>query len=153
MGNDLIGYVIAFVAGAIVPVILNWLERRDSYKFIAVEKRLEAHQKAYYQCMQFFKAMDIKDENEIKKIFKNGQEFFASYSLYLNDNIRKKYIEALGFVNAYCPKHSYLNKFLPEERKQALLNYHAQSKKVFELAEIIQKEVKLIPLNFKFGNP
>ena len=160
MESNFIGYVVAFIVGAAVPIFINWLERKekrklfelerkDKYKLIAVEKRLEAHQKAFYYASLFLKAMDIKNSEEVKKIFKEAQKFYSNYSLYLNDNIRSKYLEALGFINAYCPRFEYLNKFPQNERQKALTKYFKEAEKIFELINIIFQEINLEPIALK----
>jgi len=162
MEDNMWGYIIAFLVGAAVPIFINWLERKDKrkqfnlerkdkYKLVAIEKRLEAHQKAYFQCMDFLKAIDYHDESDVRRVFVNGQNFYANYSLYLGEKVREKYLEALGFINAYCPRWNYINEFERIERKEALKKYHKESEKVFELARIIQTEVQLEPIDMIAG--
>ena len=142
---------------AIIGLIFGWLitylkfkvERKDKFRMAAIEKRLEAHQKAYAFCMLLFDVMFSDSEEEIRAIFRDGQKLMANYSLYLENGTRNKMVEALGFINAYCPKRKYLLEFEPEEKKKAIETFHKESKKVFDLAVIIQKEVELEPISFK----
>ncbi len=158
MESNFIGYIIAFVVGAAVPIFINWLEirekrkqfeleRKDKYKLVAIEKRLEAHQQAYNQTMQFMKAMDYRDKKKVQDVFKNGQDFFSKNSLYLGEKVREKFSESLGFLNAYCPRWDYLNEFKMEDRTNELKKYHKESEKIFELARLIQTEVELEPID------
>lgn len=139
---------------AIIGGIIGWfitylkfkLERKDKFRIAAIEKRLEAHQKAYSQCMKFFDILDSHDENEVKHAFKDGQTFMANYSLYLEKGTRKKFIEVLGFLNAYCPREKYLKLLGPNERMSGTKKYIEEEEKVFELANLIQTEVALEPI-------
>jgi len=144
----------------IVGGIIGWfftymkfkLERKDKFRMAAIEKRLEAHQKAYAQCMTFFDIMNSRDEDEVQKVFKAGQDFMANYSLYLEKGTREKFVEALGFINAYCPRWDYLRDFQKEEYKSELKRIHQESEKIFELSRIIQKEVELEPITLEIEN-
>lgn len=65
MNSEILGYILAFLAGSAVPIFISWLERKDKrkqfelerkdkYKLVAIEKRLEAHQKAVSSCGSIF---------------------------------------------------------------------------------------------------
>lgn len=138
----------------ILGIIIGWfitfwkfrLERKDKFRMAAIEKRLEAHQKAYAQCMIFVDVINEHNGEKVKIIFEDARTFYTNYSLYLEKGTRKKFVETLGFINAFCPRWDYLKNFEPNQKKEELERFHRESQKVFDLAKIIQKEVELEPL-------
>lgn len=155
-------YIIAILIGAAIPLIIQKiqsrekrkffeLERKDKFRMAAVEKRLDAHQKAYAFCMHSFEVMFSHNEEEVQRVFQEGQTLMENYSLYLENGTRKKMVEALGFLRAYCPKEKYISEFEPPERKKEIDRFHKESQKVFDLAIIIQKEVELEPISLKYN--
>ena len=153
-------YIIAILIGAAIPLIIQKiqsiekrkffeLERKDKFRMAAVEKRLEAHQKAYAFCLHSLEVMFSNSEEEVQHVFEEGHKLMENHSLYLENGTRKKMVEALGFLRAYCPKAKYISEFDPPERKKEIERFHKESQKVFDLASIIQKEVELEPIALK----
>ena len=142
------------IAGVIVGWLITLLkfriERKDRFRMAAIDKRLEAHQKAYSYCMHALDKMFSNDEEVIKHIYQEGLTIMENHSLYLENGTRKKMVESLGFLRAYCPKDKYVSEFDPSDRKKEIERFHRESKKVFELADIVQKEVELEPISLKF---
>jgi len=138
----------------ILGIIIGWfftfmkfkLERKDKFRMAAIEKRLEAHQKAYAQCTKFIEVIDSRDETEVHKVFKEGQEFMSNYAIYLERETRKKFIEALGVINAYLPKFKYFSEFPYPEREEKFDKFIKEVEKIFDLARVILQEVELEPL-------
>lgn len=138
----------------IIGGILGWTlaflkfkyERKDKFRMAAIEKRLEAHQKAYAQCTKFIEVIDSRDEALVHKVFKEGQEFMSNYAIYLERETRKKFIEALGVVNAYLPKFKYFSEFPYHEREEKYDKFIKEIEKIFNLARVILQEVELEPL-------
>jgi hypothetical protein len=150
-------YIIAVLIGAAIPLIIQKiqssekskffeLERKDKFRMAAVDKRLEAHQKAYAFCLHSLEVMFSSSEEEIQNVFEEGRKLMENHSLYLENGTREKMVEALGFLRAYCPKAKYISEFDPSERKNEIERFHKESQKVFDLATIIQKEVELEPI-------
>lgn len=122
-------------------------DRKDKFRLASIEKRLEAHQKAYSYCTKLLMIMDSDDENEIRAIFNQGRDFLSNYALYLENGTRNKFVEALGVVNAYWPRKIFVKSFEPEKRKEAFEIYIRETKKIFELSQLIQKGISLEPIN------
>jgi hypothetical protein len=123
------------------------LERKDKFRMAAIEKRLEAHQKAYAFCMHSFEVMNSHSEEDVQHVCREGLSLMENHSLYLENETRKKMSEVIGFLRAYCPKEKFISEFDRSERKKALEIFHRESKKVFELSEVIQKDVALEPIS------
>lgn len=140
---------------AIIGLLIGWLityikfkvERKDRFRMAALEKRLDAHQKAYALCSKFWIVVDTNSRDEVRSIIKEGREFMSNYSLYLENGTRKKMIEVIGFFNAYCPREGFLSKFDPSKRSEALNTYVKEEKKLNELSRLIQEEVALEPIS------
>jgi hypothetical protein len=139
---------------AIFGLIIGWLltyikfkiERKDRFIMAAIEKRLDAHQKAYALCSKFWVVVDTNSRDEVTSLIKESREFMSNYSLYLEGGTRKKMIEVIGFFNAYCPREEFLSKFSSSKRSEALNTYLKEEKKLNELSRLIQEEVALEPI-------
>lgn len=150
--------ILALIIGAAIPLIIQSLQSKEKKKFFELEhkeklkltsldKRLEAHQKAYAQCSRFWEVIDSANEEEISNVIKEGKELMINYSLYLENGTRKKMIEVLGFFHAYCPRKKFISEFEPVERKRAIEIFIKESKKLEELSKLIQEEVALEPIS------
>lgn len=122
-------------------------ERKDKFRLAAIDKRLEAHQRAYSYCTKLIMIIDSDDENEIHDIFNQGRDFLSSYALYLGNETRTKFVEVLGVINAYWPREQFINSFYADKRTEGYEIYKRETKKIFELAQLIQQEVSLAPIN------
>ena len=155
-------YLLTFLIGAAIPIIgiliqrrdknkLFEIERKDKFKLAALDKRLEAHQKAYALCSKMLEVMDSQDEAEVKNIISDARTLLANYSLYLGENTRNKMAKAIGFFNAYCPREKFISKFDSHENKiKAMDTFLNESERIFELAKVIQEEVALEPISLKY---
>lgn len=143
--------LLGIFVGSFITVLIQRYDHRVKFRLAALDKRLEAHQKAFEQCSFFVSCLDERDAEKVRKVFKDAQTFYSNYSLYLENGTRKKFVEALGFINAFCPRWDYLKDFKQEERQEELKRFHRESQKVFDLASIIQKEVQLEPIVLSFA--
>jgi len=153
--------LLAILIGAAIPLIIQWiqsrekskffdLERKEKFRIAAIEKRLEAHQKAYAQLSRFWDIIDSNSREEVRDMIKEGKEFMYNYSLYLESGTRKKMDEVLGFLNAYCPREYYISKLEPSERTKALNTYIKEEQRLNELGKLIQEEVALEPITLNY---
>jgi hypothetical protein len=122
-------------------------DRKDKFRLASIDKRLEAHQKAYAYCTKLLINMDSDDENEVRLLFNEGRDFLSNYALYLSSDTRNKFVDALGVVNAYWPRKSFLKDFNNDKRAEAFEIYKRETNKIFVLSETIQKDVSLEPIN------
>lgn len=141
---------------AIVGLLVGWfvtytkfkIERKDKFRMAAIDKRLEAHQRAYAVCLHFWEVVDSDNIEEIKSVTKEAKELMTNYSLYLESDTRKLMVRTIGFFNAYCPREKFINKFEgEEERKKALEIYLKEEKCLDDLSIAIQSEVALEPVS------
>lgn len=101
------------------------LERKDKFRIVAIEKRLEAHQLALFH---WFRMRDvIHEKNEINRntILNEAQMFWNTHSLYLEKQTRERFSEIIFIITFYQDK---------------LLTYRNATSK--EEKESLQKEIK-----------
>lgn len=142
---------------AILGIIIGWLityakfktERKDKFRMAAIEKRLEAHQKAYAVCMRFWDVIDTDSEEEVRSVIKDGKDLMSNYSLYLESGTRKMMVKTIGFFIAYCPREKFVSKFEFSKRKNAYDIFIKESKSLDELSNLIQQEVALEPISIR----
>ncbi len=161
MENNFIGYIIAFVVGAAVPIFINWLERKDKrkqfelerkdkYKLVAVEKRLEAHQKALRIWSELIEVIHNRSGDRKNRIIKDAKDFWFNNSIYLETETRKKFTEVIGIVSGYSDMtEAYRSTNDPKEKARLKKEIEKNWNELFKLSSIIQKEVELEPINMK----
>ena len=88
-----------------------WREKQDKYKDMVFEKRLAAHQDAYYWCVRLFNLMMpnslmIADgrKNLNKETWK-AHEWFTKNALYLDEVSVEKWIDFLEYVKETGQKY------------------------------------------------
>ena len=105
--------ILAPIIGAAIPIIIQYiqtkekqkyfeLERKEKFKLVAIEKRIEAHQQAlkYWELLRSI--IHKTDEDvEKQKIIKEVNKFWLDYSLYLEKETRLKFKEATWIVSFY----------------------------------------------------
>lgn len=100
--------LVGVLVGVGVQELRFWHERKDKYKDMIFEKRLDAHQGAYYRCMKLTEAVradrlmtDEGVEAAIKESW-TGMDWLHKNALYLDENLRFKmnnfilYIASMG---------------------------------------------------------
>ena len=155
-------FILGVLVGAAIPLItfliqrrdrrkLFEIERKDKFKLAALDKRLEAHQKAYALCSKMLVIMDTQDETEVKSIINDGRKLLNEYSLYLGKNTRYKMVESIVFFNPYCPREKFVSKFDSNTEKiKATDIFIIESERIFDFAKVIQEEVELEPISMQY---
>ena len=154
-------FLFSFLAGAAVPIFINWLqrkderkkfelERKDKYKLVAIEKRLEAHQQAYFHWEKLTSVIHEKDDEKRATIFTDAREFWFSNCLYLEKTTRQEFLVGINRVSNYQPLLAIWKSLPASEEKnhqhQILLN---DWESIFKLGDIIQQDVELEPIILK----
>jgi len=159
--NNIIENIIYILIGAVISTFTSWLqrrderkrfelERRDKYKLMAVEKRLEAHQKAFVHSVALIGAIHENDESKRSKVLADAYEFWVNYSLYLEKETRLQFRYCVSLVSMYKMDIQFWREEenLFEKRKkseQIQMNWET----IQNLPNIIQKEVELEPIKIK----
>ncbi len=99
--------LVGVVVGAAITIGYNlyrdWRKGKDKYRVMLYEKRLEAHQKAYSYSAHLLRAFsdrlsDLGLTKELRPLFREAEDFYFSNNLYLDENSRKLFRDALSSV-------------------------------------------------------
>jgi hypothetical protein len=86
-------------------------ERKDKYKDMVFEKRLAAHQDAYYWCMRLFnlmmpnRLMIADGRKNLNKETWEAHEWLTKNALYLDEVSAEKWIDFFEYVQETCQKY------------------------------------------------
>ena len=154
-------YILVFITGAAVPVFINWrkriddkknfeLERKDKYKLVAIEKRLEVHQQAYARWLEMKRAASIMDNVQRLEIINTARAFWTNNNLYLEPKTRKGFAKVIGYVIANYTRFEILkdpknlsNTWEIEKEIEENLKF------IEQFGDIIQQDVQLEPLRLE----
>jgi len=151
--------IIALIIGAAIPIIIQYiqtkekekyfeLERKEKFKLVAIEKRIEAHQQAlkYWELLR--SVIHKPDEDvEKQKIITAANKFWIDFSLYLEKETRLKFKEAIWIVSFYkLWVDNYRDMDNGEKKEEEKKYYMARWSDFHKLFEVIQKEVELEPI-------
>jgi hypothetical protein len=161
MESNFIGYVVAFIVGAAVPIFINSLERKekrklfelerkDKYKLIAVEKRLEAHQKAFKYWSKLIEIIHEADDEKRNKLLSEAREFFFENNLYLEKKTRKEFYLNIGRISNH---KTLLQIWRDSPRGQEKEKAHEELLKnwesIFNFPKVVQSDVEIEPITLK----
>ena len=100
------GYVIAVVLGVAISELIrlfhDWQERHEKYRLMIYEKRLEAHQEAFYWVRELNRLftgsmadMDQDRVDKIKEIINKVDTWWGSHCFYLDDKSSDSVLEVM----------------------------------------------------------
>ena len=111
---DYIAAIIGFAGvalGALILGITNWLARKDKYKDMVFEKRLDAHQGAHYWCMRLMTVMRpdrITRKGGVAAAVEKNQEaleWLNKNALYLDQDSRLKMVSFVKYIGEASLKY------------------------------------------------
>lgn len=159
MENTLLSYVVTLFSGAAIPMINNWLNKiekekyfklevKEKLKLVAVEKRLEAHQKAFSKWYDLLEVIHKPDHDPGKlAIINDATEFWKSNSIYLERNTRNDFREAIFIVSSYSIFLLAARQEQDPVQKKKDIAYYKNEWEIFmKVPETIQLEVELEPI-------
>lgn len=88
MSDALIG-LYGIIIGISITVLLRWMDRKERFRDSTFEKRLSAHQEAYYLNQDLYEALNSNDKNNIRDKADKMKEWWKLNSLYLDDSSTK----------------------------------------------------------------
>ncbi len=79
--------IVLVLVGAAIPIFINWLQRKegrkkfdlqrkDKYKLVAIEKRLEAHQQAFFHWNKLATIIHENDSYIRQSILESARDFY-----------------------------------------------------------------------------
>ena len=153
--------IIALVIGAAIPIITQYfqskekekyfeLERKEKFKLVAIEKRIEAHQIALKQWYDLKSVIHSSDNDPHKmEVLKSAKDFWYSHSLYLEKQNRTKLQDAFWIVSNYRLWLEMRREMDTQQEKEDHKKFYLGCWDDFhKLFEIIQKEVELEPIKY-----
>lgn len=159
-------YILTFLIGAAIPIVTFWLQSiqrkryfhldvKEKLKYVAIEKRLEAHQKAFKYWWQMFDILKEPNDNHIKnEVLKNSRDFWESNALYLEEKTRKGFLDAIKIAETLHDSLNYVRKAtVHEEKKDAKKVYYRDWDYFMDLITTIQQEVELEPIKPNVAAP
>ena len=129
-------------------LILAEKDRRDKFRLVSIDKRLEAHQKALRHWELMRTVIHKPDEDlEKVKIINEANIFWLDNSLYLEKETRSKFKEAIWILSWYRLWVDNYRDMDKGEKKEEEKKYFIQRWDDFhKLFEVIQQEVELEPI-------
>ncbi len=129
---------------------IHGIDRKDKFKLAALDKRLEAHQKAYTLAIKMNQTLGQSNvENEITK---ECNKFLEEQNLFLNNDIRKMFQESFLFYQQY----QYRLKNAEEHERKAsdvtdrvYRSIEIREEKLNNLPFLIEQAVNLEPIEIK----
>ena len=100
-GIALIG-VAGLVMGVIITESRHWLDRKQRYRIMTFEKRLEAHQTAFYWCQQLNQILNNGEPSKIHSTAVEAREWWKGNCLFLDNNSRTKMHGLFNLVHSYA---------------------------------------------------
>lgn len=152
--------VLLVLAGGAIPTFNSWLkrrddrkklelERKDKYKLVAVEKRLEAHQQAIIEWDIITKYLFDETDEKYKAIAR-ARNFWLSNCLYLEKNTRNEFDIIIRSVDNYVRDlNAYYEINEKVKREGSWKNIERNWDRIYAFPEIVLRDVELEPIAFK----
>ena len=103
--------LIGVLVGVGIQEIRIWRERKDKYKDMVFERRLDAHQGAYYWCMRLYhflmpqRLMKVEGVEAAFKEAKEAYEWINRNALYLDEGSLEKMEDFVLYAYETCSKY------------------------------------------------
>ena len=76
--------------------------RKERFRVMTFEKRLEAHQQAYYWCHKLNEVLNIGEKADIHNTANKAREWWNSNCLLLDTNSRREIVQLINLSHAYA---------------------------------------------------
>lgn len=100
-----IAVVIGTIIGASIGEFRHWREGRQRYQVMTFEKRLEAHQQAYYWCHKLNEVLNASDAPKIHQTATEAREWWNGNCLFLDANSRRETVKLINLAHFYADGH------------------------------------------------
>lgn len=77
-------------------------ERKERFRVMTFEKRLEAHQKAYYWWSNLNRVLNVGEAQEIHKVASEAREWFDNSCLFIDTNTRRGMVRLINLSHMYA---------------------------------------------------
>ena len=79
-----------------------WQTRKERFRIMTFEKRLEAHQKAYYWWNNLNRVLNVGDADQIHEKASEAREWWDGSCLFLDTNSRREMVRLINLSHAYA---------------------------------------------------
>jgi len=127
------------------------LERKDKFRMIAIEKRLEAHQKALSYWYELRDIIHEPNEEKRNDILEKAHNFWINNCLYLEKETQKRFSEAILIVKQHKTNLQIMRQEKDEKnRKEFMDNINNNWNRFNDLYDFIFSEIELVPIKSEF---
>lgn len=146
MFTSIILPLLTLIIGATIPLLTLHLDRKDKFRLVAIEKRIQAHQEAF---SIWYKLIWIihSSTDERMHVISEARKFWLENCLYLEKNTRKEFDIVIRLVDGYSLKLQIAKEEKdPNEKEELRQDYRNDWKRISDLPNYIQSEVELKPI-------
>ncbi|MBA7472089.1 hypothetical protein ES707_07409 [subsurface metagenome] len=93
--------LLGVIIGILATAFWNWRERKERFKVMTFEKRLEAHQLAFYWNQTIYHSLSSRDAEQISKCIREAQEWWNGNCLLLDEKSQKSFLSVFNSGNRY----------------------------------------------------
>ena len=104
-----------------VEELRRWRERRERFRDMTFEKRLQAHQEAYYWVIRLGKPYESGDWSDMKSVADKAAEWFSQHCLYLDTHSHNAFSSLLSIL------YDYIESPQNKDMAQAALEAHIET--------------------------
>lgn len=94
--------LLGVIIGILATAFWNLIERKERFKVITFEKRLEAHQLAFYWNQTIYHSLGSGDADRIREKIHETQEWWNGNCLLLDEKSQKSFISVFNSGNRYA---------------------------------------------------
>ena len=94
--------LIGILLGIAATSFFKWIDRKERFKVMTFEKRLDVHQCAFYWNQIIYQVLISKDADILKEIVSEAQEWWNTNCLLLDENSRNSMISVFNSTNRYA---------------------------------------------------
>ncbi|MFC1954824.1 hypothetical protein ACFLVZ_03275 [Chloroflexota bacterium] len=94
--------LIGVLMGIAATSFYKWIDRKERFRVMTFEKRLEIHQRAYYWNQKIYSELSSKNANTLRNIAQEIQEWWNNNSLLLDEKSRTSMISVINSTNRYA---------------------------------------------------
>jgi hypothetical protein len=138
--------LLGIFVGAFLTLLIQWFDRKDKFRLVAIEKRLQTHQEAFAWWYKLIWVIHSPSDERIP-VISEVRNFWINNCLYLEKNTRKEFDIVINLVNGYSDKLQQAKITLDAVEKDKIrLDYLGNWDRIVQLPKLIQSEVELEPI-------
>lgn len=138
--------IATLIVGAAIPLVTLYLDRKDKFRLVAIEKRLQTHQEAFSLWYKLIWVIHSPSDDRIP-VITEARNFWLNNCLYLEKNTRKEFDIVIRLVDGYSLKLQIAKDEKDSHKKEELIqDYRNDWKRISDLPNYIQSEVELKPI-------